>query len=333
MWFYLKLMQTKIDQIDWRKSKVKAIMYHYVREEDNESPYFIYLHAKDFEKQIDYLKSKYKILNKNEFEYCLNTSTTIKNGIVLTFDDGFSDHYNYVYPILKKRNLWGIFYIPTKPYVNKKLLDVHRIHYLLGKYGGESLYKKLTKITIDDNFIKNNENLFSESTYTEQNNDVYTTKVKQIINYYLKPDQRSIILEKLLQAYNENENHLSKSFYLSKKQISEMIENGMSIANHGHSHTLFSNLDKKSQAYEIKESKEIIDALTNDKTYNSFCYPYGGKQSYNKDTLQNLQEYKYKFAFSVESRDIESSDLDIKYELPRYDCNKFKFGRATKGIK
>jgi len=63
------------------------------------------------------------------------------SGVILTFDDGLRDHYKYVFPKLKEHNLWGIFYISTAPFHNKKLIDVHRIHMLVGKYGGRKFKK------------------------------------------------------------------------------------------------------------------------------------------------------------------------------------------------
>ena len=60
------------------------------------------------------------------------------------------------------------------------------------------------------------------------------------------------------------------------------------------------------------------------KSIDTFCYPYGGKISYNDYTLKILKKLKYKLAYSVEYRDISIKDINQKpYELPRYDCNLF----------
>ena len=37
---------------------MKSIMYHYIQEYNNDSPYFNFLNVKDFEKQILYFKEK-----------------------------------------------------------------------------------------------------------------------------------------------------------------------------------------------------------------------------------------------------------------------------------
>jgi len=308
-------------------------MYHYIRKEQKNLPFFVYLHADNFEKQIDYFCENYHILSKEEFNECIEQEEVIENGIILTFDDGLSDHYEFVYPILKQRNLWGIFYIPTKPYEKETLLDVHRVHYLLGKYGGKRILEVLSSLITDDDLIETSEELFINATYLKQDNDFDTTKVKRIVNYYMKPDRKSNILEKLMNIFFEDEQELFSKYYLNIKQINEMIDTGMSIACHGHSHTLFSNLDYTDQENDINNSITIIQKLTNNRMYNSFCYPYGGKQSYNDDTLRILSKNNFRSAISVESRKIKKEDLTIKYELPRYDCNEFYFGKATKGIK
>jgi len=312
---------------------MKSVMYHYVRKANSDLPHFIYLHVDDFEKQIDYFCENYHVVSKKEFDECLEKKETIENGIVLTFDDGLIDHYRYVYPILKKRGLWGVFYIPTKPYEEKVLLDVHRVHYLLGKYGGEKILDLLKSILTDEDLIEGNEELFISSTYTKQDNDTYTTQVKQIVNYYMKPEKKSEVLKKILDLLHENEEILFETYYINKGQVNDMIDNGMSIGSHGHSHTLFSNMNFNEQEQEIKKSIKIIQSMTNHRMYNSFCYPYGGQQSYDKNTLKILEQQNFECAISVESRDILVEDIENKYEIPRYDCNEFQYGKATKGQK
>ena len=83
-------------------------MYHYVREDDIDYPYFDHLNVSIFRKQLDYFSDNFGFLSKEEYFSSLSNGN-IKNGVVLTFDDGFKDHYKYVLPELKKRNIWGIF--------------------------------------------------------------------------------------------------------------------------------------------------------------------------------------------------------------------------------
>ena len=54
-----------------------------------------------------------------------NNDTLPSKATVLTFDDGYIDHYNYVLPILDQYNLQGSFYIPVKTIEENKVFIQH----------------------------------------------------------------------------------------------------------------------------------------------------------------------------------------------------------------
>ena len=54
--------------------------------------------------------------------------------------------YEFVFPELESRNLWGLFFIPTFPYLKNKILDVHRIHLLCGAFTGKELLNELLQL-------------------------------------------------------------------------------------------------------------------------------------------------------------------------------------------
>ena len=79
---------------------------------------------------------------------CLK-NTIFKKKIFLTFDDGLSCHFNYVFKILKKKkNINGIFYIPTLPYKTGKILNVHKVHLIIGKIGAFKAFEELQKLLL-----------------------------------------------------------------------------------------------------------------------------------------------------------------------------------------
>ena len=83
---------------------MKIITYHYVRDFKNTKyPNIKGLDVKKFEFQIKYLISNYNILNPKEiYEIIERKNFFKKNDCWLTFDDGYIDHYDYVFPILEK---------------------------------------------------------------------------------------------------------------------------------------------------------------------------------------------------------------------------------------
>ncbi len=307
---------------------MKAIMYHYVREHVEALPYFVYLEASNFERQINYLNNNYHILNKQEIYECMEEGRIIENGIILTFDDGLNDHYKYVYPILLKYGLTGIFYVPTLPYYNCRLLDVHRTHYLIGQLGGRALYDELVGIINPEDLIINKLDVFNKNTYKKQVLDEFTREAKKLLNYSIRPERRTLILDQLMSSISIKESDLAQSFYLTDSEMQEMDNNGMIIGSHSHSHTLLSNLSNAEQEEEIYTSMEFLSKVLN-KPIDTFCYPYGGNLSYTTETPKILEKQGISFAFSVESREIQTCDIDDKFYIPRFDCNEFPYGQAT----
>jgi len=123
---------------------MKAVMYHYVREAPDRLPYFRYLHVDDFARQLDWFADSNRLVKRDEFDEAYRTGR-VPEGFVLTFDDRLADHHGFVLPLLKERGLFGIFYICSGPLERRKLLDVHRIHLILGRLGGEAAMERLQR--------------------------------------------------------------------------------------------------------------------------------------------------------------------------------------------
>ena len=54
-----------------------------------------------------------------------------KRGLIITFDDGYRDHYENVFPALRNRSWQGTFFPPLDAIRNRSLLDVNMIHFIL----------------------------------------------------------------------------------------------------------------------------------------------------------------------------------------------------------
>jgi len=86
---------------------MKAIMYHYVQEDREKLPFFKHLNIGDFRKQLDFFESEYGFVTFDEWSRFAKTGVLPETPekILLTFDDGLSCHYEYVFPELKSRGL------------------------------------------------------------------------------------------------------------------------------------------------------------------------------------------------------------------------------------
>ena len=305
-------------------------MYHYIEKFNPNLKYFSYLDFKNFEKQIIYFKKKYKFFDCNELFESNFKKKDFSKKIFLTFDDGLLCHYKYAYKILKKHNINGIFYIPSGPIVDQKILPVHKIHLILGKYGGEKAYKYLKYKLVKNNFVDIKKiKYFENKLYLNQKSSKKTFLFKKILNYYIDEKKKQKIVNQLFSYFFKNkEKYYFDKLYMKKKHLKELADNNMVIGAHSHSHRVLSSLNKRDYENDISSSLKFLKNFSNKKT---FSYPYGGFHTFNKNIKGYLKKKKVSFSMNVEPRDITYNDFIYKkYTLPRYDCNKFIYGKIAR---
>lgn len=308
---------------------MNAVMYHYVRPFDADYPNFKNLHIDDFEKQLDYFEENYGFVSKKDFLKAIETGKPTP-GVVLTFDDGFKDHFQYVLPVLQRRDLWGIFYITTGVYTFRSLLDVHKIHLLLGKIPSPQLFEVLREVVSEEMLSHKNVSAFREATYQLQKNDDHTNLVKRTLNYYIDYQFRTEVIDTLMSHFfKASPSEIFEEFYLSEKELKAMHDAGMILGSHTVNHPVMSKLSLQEQKEEIVNSFSFLESITGEFRAKTFCYPYGGFHTFTDETRKVLNNEKVQFSFNVEARPISATDLaHNKQALPRFDCNQFPFGNC-----
>jgi len=286
---------------------MKVIMFHYVM------PEFDYYHfdLNLFEEKIKYLKSKYKILSLKDYHNLMQKNNQIgENYIMLTFDDGTIDHYRYVYPILKKHDCSGLFFIPSCIFKDE-VLNIQLIHKLLSLNKFKEIYNDLIQYIESINFNLDNLDLFN--TYDDQKVRIF----KQLLQHILPTNHRKEILFKLCEKYNVSTK--ISDYYMSIKEMREMKKNNMFFGIHTNTHPRLSLYGYDNQYAEIYENMEYLvkNKLMN-KRLMSIAYPFG---TYNNDTLLISQKFGIKYGFKASITD-EKSLL----EIDRIDCKVLKEG-------
>lgn len=88
------------------KNRLIILMYHQIEKESHED---LTVSLTNLEQQFEYLnKKKYKSTFFSEL------NTLGKKSIILTFDDGYKNNFDYLPPLLEKYNLKATIFIPTK---------------------------------------------------------------------------------------------------------------------------------------------------------------------------------------------------------------------------
>ena len=312
--------------INLEKKKIYIITYHYVREiKNSDNPNIKGLEFTDFKKQINFLLKRTNILNPQEFkEIIISNKIPDKVNVLLTFDDGYIDHWQYVFPYLNKKKISGIFYPPIESLTGYDSLDVNKIHFILGK-------EKNRKIILNTIFdytkkylnIEKKDIKFNKKQLNGRYDDNETILIKRLLQRILPFQERKKIIDKLFKKYlNVSEREFTESLYFNEKQLTEMNSNGMDFGSHGVNHFWWEDLKIEDQMNEITKSVEYLKKLLINNNNISVCYPYG---SYNKDTLSLLKKLDISFALTTKVDSLNQKNIKYKYEIPRLNTNDFLY--------
>lgn len=299
-------------------NKIYAVMYHYIHNNGINNYKFNRLKISEFKNQIRFFKTNFNILNYQDFsEILLTRKFPKKPSIILSFDDGYKDHIENVFSVLKKEKLKGFFYPPTNIFDNK-LLDVNKIQIILSTNPNLKKIIDFTKKNLKEEFekiIKKEKDIF-KSRYDNKE----TTLIKRMYQYAI-PDKKRVKLLNLLfnKIVGEDEKILAKKLYLNKKELIDLHNEDMHIGVHGIKHYWLSKISNTQQIKEINGAKKFYEKLNINSS--SICYPYG---DYNKYTLEILKKYKFKFGLTTNRGSINSRNINNIYTLNRYDTNDFK---------
>ena len=306
-------------------NNIHIVMYHYVRNiKKSKYPNLKGLEFSDFKKQIFYLKKNFGILSNNQFIEILNSrKIPKKKSILLTFDDGYRDHFEYVFRFLKKQDVSAIFYPPIMCIRNKAVLDVNKIHFILAKEENRDKILNLIFLYVKKILNKNQQQIGIEKiNLLSRYDDKKTILIKRLLQNHLPLPYRKKIVDKIFKRIvNYSEEDFSKILYMNNNNIQELYKNNFSIGSHGYNHYWWEKINKNEQEMEIKNSINYFKKIkVFDKNF-SVCYPYG---SYNFQTLNLLKKYKIKFALTTRVGSVNEKNIKKVYELPRFDTNDFK---------
>lgn len=304
---------------------MKPVMYHYVRPRAEGLPHFPYLKLADFERQLDDFGGTHGFVGRDAFVEWV-AGGPAPSGVLLTFDDGLRDHRHFVLPVLRARGLFGIFYVPSGPVVTGRILDVHKVHLAVGRLGSKSALTWLEA---------NAPGIFRAETAgpycAGQMSDEATKSLKHLFNWQLSDEERSPVLDALLDyAFAGAPPHWA-DFYLDEQDLHELSDAGMGVGPHSHTHEVTSRLSSQRQRTEIESSCAFVDRVGGSRLW-GYCYPYGMQSSFSQETERTVAEAGCPLAFAVEAGDIVTPLAQTKrYALPRHNCNAFPHGAVSFG--
>lgn len=306
------------------KNKVSIIMYHYVRNLTNSRyPSIHGLSDVNFRNQIDYLQENFNFVSVEEIIDAISHKKHLpENACLLTFDDGYIDHYTTVFPILNKLGIPAFFSMPGRILKEHKLLDVNKIHHIIANSDEAELLK-----VFESKLVK----------YIEQFNlpqiEYYKAKIdcssrfdspgiiflKRMLQYELPEKVRNLLTDDIYkELVDVPESVLVNELYMTRDQMLLMKRTGMTFGIHGYEHAWMNHMNEEEFENDLIRALDAMSGIV-DKSGWVMCYPYG---SYSKEAAAIARKYGAAIGLSTI---VGEADLNVDniYCLPRFDTNDF----------
>ena len=307
--------------------KVNVVMYHYVRPVGRSRyPDIKALETEAFIKQLDFFQDNgFHFIRMEELIEAFFSLTPLPDkAVLLTFDDGYADHYDTVFPILSNRGIQGSFFIPGEILDGKTLLPVNEIHYILASVPDHGALKT-ELLSLMDHYRGNgsvfpeNDELISGYEKPGKYDDPETVFIKKMLQSVLPEEVRDQIADRLFKKYlGITKEVLASELYINEHQIRHMKKSGMFIGAHGYHHYSLASVPEEEMKEDILRGLQCLDEWIDRDSW-VMNYPYG---SYNEKTEEFIRSEGAKLAITTKVG-ILDTDKDDPFNIPRLNTNDF----------
>lgn len=275
--FYLSKVSGGFQIFKWlAREHPRVLMYHRVFPDPSGRA----IHPDEFLKQMKLIKKHFNVMSLNALitQYKLH-KTVPKNTIVVTFDDGYADFYDHVYPIMRDLELPVTFFV-TAGFVEQMLwFWPDQLRYLLDHSQEKNLSTPVGTLKVG---AQTSWEIVADYclTLTQLKRDVFFSELQTQLKVTLPeevPDEYQLV---------------------SWKQLKEMSASVVDVECHSMSHVLMSQVSGDTLKKEVVDSKILIEAHLQ-QAVKGFCYPNGLADDFNDETKTALQAAGYDYGITA----------------------------------
>ena len=226
----------------------------------------------------EYFETVLSCLTDNGFQFVTVSELTKRNNtdklVALTFDDGYSDNFDFALASLLRFNATATFFPVVNPCKNNTVLPL------------DTYYQCVDEMNLPQN----------------ERAEYITGAIKKNF-YWSEPKKQMKMLNSLFKSLPKK-NRVS---YMSAEQLKELSDKGFEIGSHGMTHSLLiaDYMNKEKVLNELQKSKQWLEAVTG-KHITSYCFPAG---RYNAKMIELAKQVGYTSTCLVVSSENEKEIL------------------------
>ena len=268
----------------------------------------IFIKVENFKKIVGFIKKYYNVISLKQFYQYKNEGKKLpNNSLMITFDDGYKDAYEYAFPLLKEHNFPFVLFLPSD-LLNGKVDYWWDRFYNYGRIlDNNTLKKVLIAKELPTEIYSAVTNLLDS--YPDHHPDMIENLIIEIRK--LPKSQIDLILADIKKKISKDRlDRITKNELINSDEVNEMLQNGAELGSHTVTHCFLDSISFEEGDIEINESKKVLEGAFYNKI-DSFAYPGG---LWRKETEESLLKSGYLSAFTCESgiNDLSQNPLFLK---------------------
>ncbi|QDU52387.1 polysaccharide deacetylase family protein [Gimesia panareensis] len=256
--------------------------------------------AEDFEQQLRFLTLNFDLIRIHDLEHVLKQPRG--RYVLITFDDGYRDNYEWAFPLLRAYNSPATFFLTTGFLDDRKMAWWDEISWMV---------RSASKGTLKA------EPWFDLELSLEPEQASQTIKSLLQIYKSLPGEQTADFMNALAEVTGTGRcpAEIADQVWMDWEMVREMSEAGMDLGGHTVNHPVLANHPEETQQHEVSHCKHRIETEIN-RSISAFSYPVGAQHSFNQLTRECLEQAGYRWGFSYYGGYSSLGDHD-PWDLPR----------------
>ena len=253
----------------------------------------------EFDRQMRFVKQNFDVMSFKDLKECLGQGSLPRRPLIVTFDDGYRDNYQYAYPVLRRHNLSATICLTTGYIGLSEPFWWEKVAYWIKTCSGKQL------------------SLGTQSMRTfPLNTD--RRKVIRVVQRMLKSADEighQQLMAQLLEQAGSLVDGSQPVAVLSWNEVREMLAGGIEFGSHSVSHLNLAAVTPTRLREEIFASKACLEKELNTPVL-SIAYPIGDRATYNAAVQDMARQAGYGFGISYVQGVNALASFD-RYEIKR----------------
>lgn len=258
-----------------KNPKLLIFTYHRVLPEFAENPLHSIVKLRTFERQVDFISRRFRVVSLGEGLKDFS-GPGARDSAVFTFDDGYADNYEIVFPFLKKKGIPAAFFVSAG---------------YIGTGGPQWDWEVIMRVVRNPAVREVNIGASSIVAKEREPRLAFAYRVMNKLKSSGLGELKNTI--DYLRSIPGPGVDLSRDRIMDWDHLKRMIGEGMGIGSHGITHRSLARIPADDAGSEITESRRIISERTG-RDCKDFAFPFGSANDYNATLIGLVRKAGYR---------------------------------------